>query len=261
MVRKFRIRSATMSDINTLHRPIELGSGEAAMARLAERLTTLTPPPLDLPSNSIMRPSPAVAAALATSAKIAKRAHDRARRSRSVVGLTVDGFISACKSMLPYTMVALALRFIMARVFFLDGQSKIVGIPIPVSLPEVVQNFSLQGFSLKAFSFSALVPVDVAPSTFAFFTAKFAASPVPPVLAAYVVSYAEFILPILLVLGFASRFAAIGLLGLTALFQFYLMPDALWTAHIYWAAMLLVLISRGPGQISIDHIIRFLAKR
>jgi hypothetical protein len=29
-----------MSDINILHRPIELGSGEAAMARLAERLTS-----------------------------------------------------------------------------------------------------------------------------------------------------------------------------------------------------------------------------
>jgi putative oxidoreductase len=245
-----------MSDINTLHRPVELGSGEAAMARLAERLTTMTPPPMDLSTNSIMRPSPAVAAALATSAKIAQRAHDRARRSRSVIGLTLDGFISVCKSVLPYAVVALALRLIMARVFFLDGQSKIVGIPVPVSLPDLVQ-----GFSLKAFNLSVLVPVDVAPSTFAFFMTKFAASPVPPVLAAYVVSYAEFILPIILVLGFASRFAAIGLLGLTALFQFYLMPEALWTTHIYWAAMLLVIVSRGPGQISIDHIIRFLAKR
>jgi putative oxidoreductase len=245
-----------MSDINTLHRPVELGSGEAAMARLAERLTTMTPPPMDLSTNSIMRPSPAVAAALATSAKIAQRAHDRARRSRSVVGLTLDGFISVCKSMLPYALVALALRLIMARVFFLDGQSKIVGIPVPVSLPDLVQ-----GFSLKAFNFSVLVPVDVAPGTIGLFMTKFAASPIPPVLAAYVVSYAEFILPIMLVLGFASRFAAIGLLGLTASFQFYLMPEALWTTHIYWAAMLLVIVSRGPGQISIDHIIRFLAKR
>lgn len=248
-----------MSDINTLHRPVELGSGEAAMARLAERLTSMAPP-MDLPTNSIMRPSPAVTAALATSAKIARRAHERARRSHSVVGLTVDGFISACAFM-PYALVALVLRLIMARVFFLDGQSKIIGIPVPVGLPDLVQNLSLQGFSLKAFSFSLLVPVDVAPSTFAFFMSRFAASPVPPGLAAYVVSYAEFILPIMLVLGLASRFAAIGMLGLTALFQFYLMPEALWTTHIYWVAMLLVLVSRGPGQISIDHVIRFLAKR
>jgi putative oxidoreductase len=241
-----------MSDINTLHRPVELGSGEAAMARLAERLTTMTPPPMDLSTNSIMRPSPAVAAALATSAKIKQRAHDRARRSRSIVGLIVDSF----SKIVPYTVVALVLRLIMARVFFFDGQSKILGIPVPVSLPDQVQ-----GFSLKAFNFSVLVPVDVAPGTIGLFMTKFAASPIPPVLAAYVVSYAEFILPIMLVLGFASRFAAIGLLGLTAVFQFYLMPEALWTTQIYWAAMLLVIVSRGPGQISIDHIIRFLAKR
>lgn len=244
-----------MSDVNTLHRPVELGSGEAAMARLAERLTSMTPV-MELPANSIMRPSAAVTTAMATSAKIAKRAHDRARRSRSVIGLTIDGFISFCKTALPYTLVALALRLVMARVFFLDGQSKIVGIPVSVSPPDVIQ-----GFSLKALNFSALVPVDVAPSTIGLFMTKFAGSPVPPVLAAYVVSYAEFVLPIMLVLGFASRFAALGLLAVTAVFQFYLMPEALWTTHIYWAAMLLVLVSRGPGLISIDHFIRFVAKR
>lgn len=248
-----------MSDINTLHRPVELGSGEAAMARLAERLTQMTPPPLDLPANSIMRPSPAVAAALATSAKIAKRAHDRARRSRSVVGLTIDGFISTCRAALPYTLVALALRLVMARVFFFDGQSKILG--LPVSVPDAVQSFSFQGFSLKAFNLSMLVPVDVAPSTFALFMSKFAGSPVPPAVAAYAVSYAEFILPIMLVLGLASRFAALGLLAVTAVFQLYLAPEALWTAHIFWAAILMVIVSRGPGKISIDHVIRFLAKR
>jgi putative oxidoreductase len=248
-----------MSDINTLHRPVELGSGEAAMARLAERLTSMAPPPMDLPANSIMRPSPAVAAALATSAKIAQRAHDRARRSHSVIGLTVDSFISAC-AFVPYALVALALRLVMARVFFLDGQTKIIGMPVPVSLPDLAQGFSLQGFSLKAFNFSVLLPLDVAPGTIGLFMTKFAALPVSPVIAAYVVSYAEFILPIMLVLGFASRFAALGLLGLTAL-MFFIMPEALWTTHVYWAAILMVLISRGPGQISVDHIIRFIAKR
>ena len=48
---------------------------------------------------------------------------------------------------------------------------------------------------------------------------------------------------------------------MTALIQIYVLPEALWSVHIYWAAMLLVLISRGPGQISIDHIIRLIARR
>ena len=62
-------------------------------------------------------------------------------------------------------------------------------------------------------------------------------------------------------LGFATRFAALGLLIMTALIQLYVLPDALWTAHVYWGAILLVLLSRGPGQISVDHIIRFIARR
>ena len=236
-----------MTDISTAHRPVELGSGEAAMARLADRLASLAPPPMDLSPNSIMRPSPAVTAALATSAKIAARAHKRARRSRSIIGLTIDSI----GTFVPYALVALGLRLIMARVFFFDGQTKILGVPVTLNLQDYVPGFK----------FTAFVPVDVAPATFSLFLTKFAALPVPPVLAAYAVSYAEFILPIMLVLGFATRFAAIGLLGLTALFQIYLMPEALWSAHVYWAAMLLVLISRGPGQISIDRIIRFIAKR
>ncbi len=39
------------------------------------------------------------------------------------------------------------------------------------------------------------------------------------------------------------------------------MPQALWSVHIYWASMLMVLVSLGGGQISIDHIIRFIARR
>ena len=83
----------------------------------------------------------------------------------------------------------------------------------------------------------------------------------PPVLAAYLLSYGEFILPIMLVIGFGMRFAALGLLILTALIQIFVLPDLLWTVHVYWAAILTVLLTRGAGEISIDHIIRLIAKR
>ena len=232
-----------MTDISTAHRPVESGSGEAAMARLADRLASLAPPPMDLSPNSIMRPSPAVTAALATSAKIAARAHKRARRSRSIIGLTIDSI----GQFVPYALVALGLRLIMARVFFLDGQAKVEGMRLPLSVQD--------------FTFSLVVPMQVKAETFGAFMGKYAAVPVPPMLAAYLVSYAEFILPIMLVLGLATRFAAIGLLIMTALIQIYVLPEALWSVHVYWAAMLLVLISRGPGQISIDHIIRLIARR
>ena len=193
-----------------------------------------------------MQLSPAVTAALATSKASSARAADRARRSRSIIGLTIDSFVSAC-SFIPNALVALALRLTMARVFFVDGQTRIDGPRVPVNV---------QGFDL-----SVVLPLHIRPETFSAFFTQYAPVPVPPVLAAYLVSYAEFVLPIMLVLGLGTRVAALGLLIMTAVIQIYVMPQALWTAHVYWASILLVLLSVGPGQISLDHIIRFIAKR
>lgn len=234
-----------MSDITTAHRPVELGSGEAAMARLADRLAALAPPVMDLPPNSIMRPSPAVTAAMSASAAISRRAAERARRSRSVVGLMVDGFVSMC-ALVPYALVALGLRLLMARVFFFDGQAKVTG--------------PLLSFDLYNFNFSMIVPAQVKAEAVSAFLTAYPPLVIPPVIAAYALTYAEFALPILLVLGFATRFAALGLLLVTAM-QFYLMPAGLWTAQVYWAGILLVLLSRGAGALSIDHIIRLIARR
>jgi putative oxidoreductase len=75
------------------------------------------------------------------------------------------------------------------------------------------------------------------------------------------VSYAEFILPVMLLLGLGTRFAALGLLIITATIQIYVLPGALWSVHVYWAAILLVLVSLGAGQISADHMIRLIARR
>jgi putative oxidoreductase len=237
----------SMADIAaSTRRPAASGSGETAMARLADRLAAMTPPPLDLSAASIVRPSPAVTAALATSRAISARAAERARRSRSVIGLTVDSFVSACAFM-PYALVALALRLVMARLFFHDGQTRISG-----------PRFSL---SVYNFDFPVVLPLQVKTETFGAFLTQYAAVPLPPVLGAYLVSYAEFILPIMLVLGLGTRFAALGLLIMTALIDVSVVPQALWTAHIYWAAILMVLLSLGAAQISFDHVIRFIAKR
>jgi putative oxidoreductase len=239
-----------MTDVQVSgRRPVDNGSGEIAMSRLADRLAAMAPPPLDLTTAQMahmQRPSPAVAAALSTSAAISARAAERARRSHSVVGLMVDSFVSAC-SFIPYALVALGLRLVMARVFFLDGQTRVSG-----------QRFPLNVYD---FEFSVVLPMQVKAETFTAFLSHYPPMPVPPVLAAYLVSYAEFILPVMLVLGFGTRIAALGLLIMTAMIQIYVMPEALWTVHVFWASILLVLLSRGPGQISIDHIIRFIAKR
>jgi putative oxidoreductase len=230
----------------TARRPAGNSSCEAAISRLADRIALMAPPPLNLSPNSIVQPSPAVTAALATSRAIAARAAERARRSRSVSGLMVDSFVSAC-SFIPYAVVALALRLVMARVFFLDGQTRISGPRISLSVYD--------------FDFSVVLPFEVKAQTFGVFLSQYFALPVPPVLGAYLVSYAEFILPIMLVLGLGTRFAALGLLVMTALIQIYVVPQALWTTHIYWASILVVLLTLGAGKISVDSLIRFIARR
>jgi putative oxidoreductase len=74
----------------------------------------------------------------------------------------------------------------------------------------------------------------------------------PPELAAHLATYAEHLFPLLLIVGLFTRYSALALLGMTAVIQFFVYPDA-WPTHLSWAALLLYLIGRGPGRASIDH--------
>src|SRR5712692_1318864 len=65
----------------------------------------------------------------------------------------------------------------------------------------------------------------------------------------------ELTTPVLLVLGLATRAAALVLLGMTAVIEVFVYPLA-WPTHIQWAAMLLVLLCRGAGNFSFDHLAR-----
>jgi putative oxidoreductase len=65
---------------------------------------------------------------------------------------------------------------------------------------------------------------------------------------------AEHVFPVLLVVGLASRLSALGLLVMTAVIQIFVYPDG-WPEHILWAAALLLIIARGPGALSLDHVI------
>ena len=65
----------------------------------------------------------------------------------------------------------------------------------------------------------------------------------------------EIVLPILLLLGLFSRFAAFGLLAMTLFIELFVFPDAAtwWGSHIWWAATLFIIVARGPGFLSIDR--------
>lgn len=75
-----------------------------------------------------------------------------------------------------------------------------------------------------------------------------------PAVMAFLSGCAEITFPVLLVLGLATRFAALGLLGMTLIVELTV-PDG-WPIHITWAAMALGIMAWGPGRLSLDHVLR-----
>jgi putative oxidoreductase len=169
--------------------------------------------------------------------------------SRSLIASIVGGLLAIC-AIVPYALVGLGLRLLMARVFFLSGQSKIEGFLLRIHV-----DFANIGDVWMT------LPTQVKETTLQMFAAKYAALPIPTYVTAYVFTYAEFLLPVCLVLGFATRFSALALLIMTVLMTIYATPGTLWTEQGYWIAILMVLLSVGPGAISIDALIRHIYTR
>jgi putative oxidoreductase len=121
----------------------------------------------------------------------------------------------------PYSLLALPLRFAVATVFWNSGTTKLA-------------NWDA---TLQLFEDDYQVPL------------------LPPDIAAHVGAAIELSTPVLLVLGLLTRPAALVLLGMTTVIEVFVYPQA-WPTHIQWAAMLLVLLCRGAGSFSVDHLLQ-----
>ena len=141
---------------------------------------------------------------------------------------------------IPHSLIALVARFSIAAVFWKSGQTKIEGLAIDI----VDGSFSL-GWPRLADS-----AVDL-------FRDEYKVPLIPPELAAPLAATAEHLLPVLILIGLATRLSALGLLGMTAVIQLFVYPAA-YPTHGVWAAVLLYLVAMGPGAVSIDH---WLARR
>jgi putative oxidoreductase len=151
-----------------------------------------------------------------------------ARESREAppASLSITGLVAmsiALMERLPYSLVALAARIFPAAVFWQSGRTKV------------------DGFALKD-------------STFFLFEYEYALPVIDPAIAAYMATIAEHVFPVLLLVGFATRYAALSLLIMTATIQIFVYPGA-WITHGLWASALLIVVARGPGVLSIDHLI------
>lgn len=75
-----------------------------------------------------------------------------------------------------------------------------------------------------------------------------------PVVAAKFSAFTELTFPVLLFAGFATRLATLPLLGMIVVIQTFVYPQA-WAEHLFWASVLVFLLTRGPGAFSLDHLI------
>ena len=105
---------------------------------------------------------------------------------------------------------------------------------------------------------SGLTKISNLSSTMYLFEYEYAVPIIPFEIAAYLAIAAELVLPLLLVFGIAARAAAGALFvfNIVAVISYPTLNAAGIVQHQVWGVMLLVLLLRGPGKISIDHFIR-----
>jgi putative oxidoreductase len=76
----------------------------------------------------------------------------------------------------------------------------------------------------------------------------------PAETAARIATVQELTIPIFLFLGLATRVATLPLLGMIAVIQTFVYPNA-YSDHLVWGAILVLVLTRGPGVFSLDHLI------
>jgi putative oxidoreductase len=99
---------------------------------------------------------------------------------------------------------------------------------------------------------SGLPKIDSWQFTVQLFRDEYRVPVLDPALAAQVATVIELGIPPLLFAGLATRVATLPLLGMIAVIQFLVYPNA-WSDHLMWAAALVLVLTRGPGVFSLDH--------
>jgi putative oxidoreductase len=122
---------------------------------------------------------------------------------------------------IPLSLVQLAARVAVARVFWQSAQAKLASWPVTEQL----------------FAYEYNLPL------------------IDPSIAARLATAAELSGALLVAFGFGSRIGALILLAITATIQIFVYPQN-WPDHLLWASLLLLVIARGPGVVSFDWIIR-----
>ncbi|RWH82852.1 MAG: DoxX family protein [Mesorhizobium sp.] len=121
---------------------------------------------------------------------------------------------------IPLSLVQLAGRVAVAHVFWQSAQTKLASWPV----------------TLQLFAFEYNLPL------------------IDPALAAPLATAAEIIGAALLFLGLFSRLGTLILLGVVAVIQIFVYPGH-WGEHLMWSSLLLLILARGAGVVSLDYLV------
>ncbi len=121
----------------------------------------------------------------------------------------------------PLGLLQLVFRFSIASVFWRSGQSKIASWDTTILL----------------------------------FTNEYHVPLLSPQLAAALSASFELGCSVLIVAGLLTRLATLPLFGMVFVIQTFVYPEN-WVEHLTWATMLLFLLTRGPGPISLDRLVK-----
>ena len=138
----------------------------------------------------------------------------------SVTGIGRFDSFRQVLSRFPLSVLQLGMRFGVGLVFFRAGLLK----------------YNSFEFAVKLFEDEYRVPV------------------LAPELAARLAMFNELTFSMLLFLGLGTRLATLPLLGMISVIQLFVYPAA-WPDHLLWGSILIFLLTRGPGALSIDYLI------
>ncbi len=139
--------------------------------------------------------------------------------------LPFERFAQLAQKVLTEDVLTLVTRLGVAAIFFESGRTKVDGI------------------------------LHIKDSTYSLFETEYHVPLLPPAVAAHAATYSEHLFSILLVLGLFTRLSALAFLGMTAVIEIFVYPDA-WPTHLSWAGLLLFLIARGGGRFSLDRVLK-----
>ncbi len=160
-----------------------------------------------------------------------------------------ERFFTAFRTVLGGSLLQLLARLTLAGVFWRSLLTKVETAKL-FTYTEYINDFPVERAHMRVPEF----PLELKPATLHQFANDFALPLIPGDVAAWMATLGEFVLPILLVPGLFTRFAAMGLLVMTVVIQLFVFPEAWWGTHALWAVMAIFIAAHGPGRLSLDHV-------